>query len=118
MAAGGGASRIAAERIEAMVIERLVWRAKFGQGDTVAAAFSAWRTQFAQPDGLTSRIMVDLTGPMFAVVVETEYRDLAHVAEHDAHLPALYGGAEFQRWFGSWQGAVESGTRELYTVVE
>src|SRR5947207_6674887 len=104
--------------MKVMVIERLVWRSKFGQGDQVMAAFATWRTQFAQRDGLTARIMTDLTGPMFTVVVETEYRDLGHVAEHDAHLEAMYREAEFRQWFNSWQGAVESGSRELYTVVD
>jgi hypothetical protein len=101
-----------------MVIERLVWRAKFGQGDQVADAFKQWRAQMAPRFGITARIMVDLTGPMFTVVVETEYRDMAHVAEMAAQLQAMYGDPEFQQWFGSWQGAVESGTRELYQVVE
>jgi hypothetical protein len=32
-------------------------------------------------------------------------------------LQALYGDAEFQQWFGSWQGAVERGSRELYQIV-
>ena len=67
--------------------------------------------------GLTARIMVDLTGPMFTVVVETEYRDMAQLAEMTEQLQALYGDAEFQQWFGSWQAAVERGSRELYQVV-
>jgi hypothetical protein len=101
-----------------MIIERLVWRAKFGMGDQVAEAFKRWRMEMAPRFDLTARIMVDLTGPMFTVVVETEYRDMAHVAEMAAQLQALYGDPEFQQWFGSWQGAVESGSRELYLVVE
>ncbi|HZQ38617.1 MAG TPA: hypothetical protein VFD32_22015 [Dehalococcoidia bacterium] len=101
-----------------MIIERLVWRAKFGMGDQVAEAFKRWRTEMAPRFDLTARIMVDLTGPMFTVVVETEYRDMAHVAEMTAQLRALYGDAEFQQWFGSWQGAVEGGSRELYQAVE
>jgi hypothetical protein len=76
-----------------MVIERLVWRAKFGQGDQVSQAFSTWRTRYGDRFGLSTRILTDVTGPLF-------------------------GDAEFQQWFGSWQDAVESGTRELYAVVD
>jgi len=100
-----------------MILEQLVWRAKFGQGDQIAEAFKRWRTQFATRFGLSARILVDVTGPMFTVVVETEYRDMAHVAATAAQLEALYGEAEFQEWFQSWQGAVEHGSRELYSVV-
>jgi hypothetical protein len=100
-----------------MVIERLVFRAKFGQGDQVAEAFRTWKSQFASRFGLTAHVMVDLTGAMFTVVVESEYRDMAHVAQMADQLTTLFGEAEFQQWFNSWQGAVESGSRELYNVV-
>jgi len=100
-----------------MIIERAVWQAKFGSGDQVVEAFKHWRAQTAPRFGLTARIMVDLTGPMFTVVVETEYRDMAQLAEMTEQLQALYGDAEFQQWFGSWQAAVERGSRELYRVV-
>src|SRR5690348_8078722 len=70
-----------AERGTPMVIERLVWRARFGQGDQIADAFRAWRGSIASRYNLTARILVDLTGSMFTVVVETEYRDMVHVAE-------------------------------------
>ena len=101
-----------------MIIERLAWTAKFGQGDTIAAAFNTWRNGLAKDFGVNARIMTDVTGPMFTVVVETEYRDMAHVAEMTAQMPKLYADAEFQQWFGSWQGAAEHGTRELFQVVE
>lgn len=101
-----------------MMVERLIWRAKFGQGDQVAEAFKEWRQRLAPRFGITARIMVDLTRPMFTVVVDTEYRDMAHVAEMPTQLQGLYAEPEFQQWFDSWQGAVERGTRELYQVVE
>ena len=49
------------------------------------ASWAPVMTQFAGRFGVTARIMVDLTGPMFTVVVESEYRDMAHVAEMTAH---------------------------------
>ncbi len=100
-----------------MIIERLVWRARFGQGDTVTDAFGRWKKDIAPRFGLGVRILVDVTGPMFTVVVESEYRDMAHVAEVAPQLQTLYGEAEFQLWFNTWQGAVEHGSRELFTVI-
>jgi hypothetical protein len=101
-----------------MIIERLVFRARFGQGDQVSQAFRAWRDQFSQRFDLKARVMVDVTGPMFTVVVESEYRDMAHVAQMTEQMPSMFGQQEFQQWFGTWQGAVELGSRELYQVVE
>ena len=101
-----------------MIIERLVFRAKFGQGDTVARAFQAWRERFAERMGVPMRAMVDVTGPMFTVVVENEYRDMAHVAAAEAQERALFADQEFEQWFGTWSQAVETGSRELYRVLE
>jgi len=101
-----------------VIIERLVWRAKFGQGDTITAAFQRWATEFAPRFGLKARVLVDVTGPMFTVAVESEYRDMRHYGEVTDQLPTVFGEPEFQQWFGSWQAAVEEGTRELYRVLE
>ena len=100
-----------------MIIERLVFRAKFGEGDAVAEAFRQWRDRFAARFGAPTRILVDVTGPMFTIVAETEYCDLAHVAELQQREQELYGDPEFQQWFGTWSTAVETGSRELYRVL-
>ena len=102
-----------------MIVERLVFRTKFGQGDTVAEAFKKAREQFARRFDLPSqRILVDATGPMFTVVVESEYRDLAHVAQAAEQEQQYYADPEFADWFGTWMAAVESGHRELLRVVD
>ncbi len=100
-----------------MIIERLVFTAKFGQGDTVVAAFKEWKERFNARFGLSSRLLVDVTGPMFTVVVESEYRDMAHVAEMAARERAFFAEPEFGQWFARWSNAVEQGSRELYEVV-
>lgn len=100
-----------------MIVERLVFTAKFGQGDTVVAAFKEWQQTFEQRFGISSRLLVDVTGPMFTVVLESEFRDMAHVAEVAARERASYAEPEFQQWFSRWSNAVEQGSRELYEVV-
>jgi hypothetical protein len=100
-----------------VIVERLVFTAKFGQGDTVVTAFKEWQERFNARFGLSSRLMVDVTGPMFTVVLETQYRDMAHVAEVGARERAFFAEPEFQQWFARWSNAVEQGARELYEVV-
>ncbi len=101
-----------------MIIERLVFRAKFGQGDEVVAAFKEWRDQHASRFGVPARVLVDVTGAMFTVVAENQYRDMAHVAQVQNALEQEFANPEFQQWFGRWSAVTESGSRELYRVVE
>ncbi len=101
-----------------MLIERLTFRAKFGQGDAVVAAFQDWRRRFGERFDAPMRILVDTTGPMFTVVVESEFRDLAHLAESQAREEAAYAEPAFQEWFAGWSQLTEAGTRELFRVVE
>ncbi|HLZ69525.1 MAG TPA: hypothetical protein VKV26_06380 [Dehalococcoidia bacterium] len=100
-----------------MIVERLTFQAKFGQGDTITQAFKEFNEKFAPRYGVTGRLLVDVTGPMFTVVAETEYRDMAHVAETEAGMQAAFADSEWQGWFAAWQGAVTSGSRELLRVV-
>ncbi len=101
-----------------MIVERLTFQAKFGQGDTIVKAFQEWRETFGAHYGVEQRLLVDLTGQMFTVTAETQYRDMAQVTEMEEALATAYADPEWQRWFGSWQNAVETGKRELFRVVE
>jgi hypothetical protein len=101
-----------------MILERLVFRAKFGRGDQVAAAFAEWRDTYAPRFGIKARVLVDVTGPMFTIVAESEYRDLAHVAQLQTDLEKEFANPDFQQWFQKWSELTESGSRELYRVVE
>ena len=104
-----------------MIVERLVFRAKFGQGDMVTQAFGAFRDRFAdrfEMDSSSMRLLVDHTGPMFTVVIETQYRDEAHMARARQQEEQWYADPEFQQWFATWSQAVEHGHREIYPVVE
>ena len=64
------------------------------------------------------RPLVDVTGPLFTVVVETEYRALPHFDELQRCEQEIYGSAEFEAWFARCGAVTESGTRELYRVLE
>ena len=101
-----------------MIIERLVFRAKFGQGDTIVAAFRDWKQRLGASFGAPIRLLVDVTGPLFTVVVEIEYRDLAHFDELQRRERELYGSAEFEEWFARWGTVTEAGTRALLRVID
>jgi hypothetical protein len=101
-----------------VIIERLVFRGKFGQGDAIERAFREWKAGVGARLGAPIRLLVDVTGPLFTVVVEIEHRDLAHFDELQKAEREMYGASEFETWFAGWSAATESGTRELYRVLE
>ena len=102
-----------------MVVERLVFKAKFGMGDCVVAAFKEFRDTLGPANGMPiARLSVDAAGPMFTLVAETEYVDLSELAQAQERQQTLYARREFQTWFASWSHAVESGSRELYHRID
>ena len=97
-----------------MIVERDVFQAKYGQGDELVEVLKASRSMW-EARGLRHRILTDLTGPFFTVVLEIEWPD--EVPLQIAH-EALFAKEEFGDWFGRTIEFAESGHRELFIVVE
>ena len=51
-----------------MILVREVFQAKYGKGDELVAIFKEARQQWLQ--GLATRVLADLSGSFFTVVVE------------------------------------------------
>ncbi len=101
-----------------MLVERLTFRAKYGQGDALVELFKESSTRFpVLAASGARRIYTDATGPMFTVQVEQEFPDLADYARFMVEDTALYGTADFQDWFARMMACTESGERQLFTVV-
>jgi hypothetical protein len=61
------------------------------------------------------RLLTDLTGPYYTLVMETTY---ANMTEFEKAFKNLLGNKEFGEWYQKMVPLVESGRREMYTVVE
>ena len=61
------------------------------------------------------RILTDLAGEFFTVVVEFSWASLAEMEEQRERA---FADARFQEWFSEMSELVESGRRELFAVVE
>jgi hypothetical protein len=98
-----------------MIIARQVFQARYGMGDEVVEICRqfAERIQESEP-WMRLRVLTDLSGPFFTVVVEFEVERLA-VWEH------MFGQGKMQPWMGPlfsrMNELVESGSREFYRVV-
>ncbi|MEX2080033.1 MAG: hypothetical protein WEC33_00310, partial [Dehalococcoidia bacterium] len=100
-----------------MIIERLTFRAKYGQGDTLVGLLKEQIARQGAPrGGGASRIYTDRTGGMFTVEFEVEYPDLAAYARADEESQSMYGTPEFQEWFGKMTACTERGSRRLYNA--
>jgi hypothetical protein len=100
---------------QAMLTERLTFRAKYGHGDELATLFREFfARQGAQSGMIGARLYTDATGPMFTVVAEADFADMAAYAAFFAQDASMYADPEFQAWFGRMEAATEVGDRQLF----
>lgn len=93
-----------------MILVRDIFQAKYGQGDELVSLFKEAQRQWSPYAG---RILTDVSGPFFAVVVETEVENLD---QWESRISDIFSKSEFGDWFGRMQRLVESGSREFYRI--
>jgi hypothetical protein len=99
-----------------MVLIRNVFRLKFGKAkEAVAIMKEGLAIQKRQGATYTSRLLTDITGPFYTLVLELTVQSLA---SFEADAPRYMGDKEFQANYQKFAPLVESGYREVFTVVE
>ncbi len=94
-----------------MIVVREVFKAKYGQGDGMIALFKEARQKWLS--GLRSRLLVDVSGRFFTVVVEFEVESLA---DWERRVAELFAHPDAADWFARMTPLVDSGRREFYRV--
>lgn len=61
------------------------------------------------------RVLTDLTGPLYTLVLESMFTDLAG---YEKRLKDALGAAEWSQWYQKFVPLLESGRREIFTIVE
>lgn len=99
-----------------MIVVRNVFRLKFGKAKDALALWKEGR-QIAQRVGSSGsmRAMTDLVGPFYTLVMEEEYPSLADM---ERELKSEIGADEWKVWYQKFVPLVESGYREVFTLVE
>jgi hypothetical protein len=99
-----------------MIVVRDVFRLKFGQA---RQAVAAWKEGRAIMEPLmkthSPRIMTDLVGNFYTLVFESSYKDLH---DYEELMKAGMANESWKKWYGTLVPFVESGHREIFTVVE
>jgi hypothetical protein len=101
-----------------MVVIRNVFRLKFGKAREAVALFKegiAIQKRVAAGPDFPTRLLTDLTGPFYTVVLELTVPNLA---AFEAAAPQLMGDKDWQANYQKIGSLVEAGYREIFTLVE
>ena len=101
-----------------MVVIRNVFRLKFGKAREAVALFKegvAIQKRVGAGANFSTRLLTDVTGPFYTVVLEITVPDLA---AFQADAPRLMGDKDWHANYEKITPLVESGSREIFTIVE
>jgi hypothetical protein len=99
-----------------MIVVRDVFRLKFGQSRQAVAVWKEGRTVM-EPlmKGHAPRIMTDLTGQFYTLVFESSYKNLH---DYEELMKAGMANEDWKKWYQKFLPFVESGYREIFSLVE
>ena len=99
-----------------MILVRDIFQIKFGKAKDAIASVKQFKP-LAEKSGHKGevRFTTDLTGRFYTLVMETTY---ASMTEYESFLKQTQGTEDFGAWYKGFVPFIESGSRELYTVVE
>ena len=96
-----------------MIVVRTVFQAKWGQADALVRAVREGQQAMIQEAGIHGRILTDLGGQFFTVVLEGEFENLAAWEQFRARM---FQDPRFQQSAAQGEGLIESGRQEFFTV--
>jgi hypothetical protein len=101
-----------------MIVIRNVFHLKFGKArEAVAIMKEGLAIQKRAITGIefSTRMLTDVTGPFYTIVLELTVPNLS---TFDSYAPKLFGDKDWQANYQKLTPLVESGHREIFTVVE
>jgi hypothetical protein len=97
-----------------MIVVRNVFQVKFGRARD-AVALMKEGIAIGQKVGMNARVLTDITGPAYTVVLETTHENLG---DFEAKSKDVMGSVEWKGWYQKFIPLVESGNREIFSVAE
>src|SRR5262245_14109668 len=99
-----------------MIVIRNVFRLKFGKAREAMPLFKeSLAIQKRVGSSFPARLLTDLTGPFYTVVLEIT---APSIAAFESEAPRLMGDKEWQAIYQKTTPLIESGYREIFTLVE
>ena len=97
-----------------MILVRNVFQLKFGKAREATALIKESEAMMKRHGGAPTRFLSDLTGQFYTLVMEISYDSLS--AMENAQRDVM-GAKEFAEWYQKFTPLVESGYREIFTIV-
>ncbi len=100
-----------------MIVVRDVMDLKFGKARE-AVALARQLVELASRTGHGNepmRVLTDLTGRFYTLVLESSF---ASLAEYEQRMHTVFSNAEWRMWYDRLVPLVESGRREVFTLVQ
>jgi len=101
-----------------MIVIRNVFQLKFGKAREAVALFKegvAIQKRVGARLEFSTRLLTDVTGPFYTLVLEIT---APNMAAFEASAPQLMGDKDWQANYQKIAALVESGYREIFTLVE
>jgi hypothetical protein len=99
-----------------MIVVRNVFRLKFGKSKEAVALFKEGiAIQKRAGVEMNQRIMTDLVGTFYTLVLELTVPNMSAL---EANMPKVMGDKNWQANYAKISALVESGYREIFTIVE
>ena len=99
-----------------MIVVRNVFRLDFGKARPALNLWKEGRSIMTRVNPKTApRLLTDLVGPSYTFVLESSHESLG-AFEQDAQR--LMGNDEWRAWYQTFLPLVDSGYREIFTIVE
>ncbi len=98
-----------------MIVVRSIFDVHFGQMADAKKAALEVRGVADRLDHPAARVLTDVTGEFYTLVLKSEFEDLA---DFERRLQRVFQDPEWQAWYRRFSGFVRSGRREIFRVVE
>lgn len=98
-----------------MILVRDVFQLKFGKAKEGVELMKKGVALARQSGYNSQRLLTDVSGPYYTLVMESSYPSLKEFEQAREQGP---GTSEWKNWYQSFVPLVESGRREIFSVVE
>ena len=98
-----------------MIVVRDIFQLKFGRMKEAKDLWKEGLKRVSGQGGSRPRLLTDLTGPYYTLVLESTYKDLT---DYEASMKRDMSSPDMGAWYQKFTPLVDSGRREIFTIVE
>ena len=98
-----------------MIVVREVFQLKYGKARDAKQLLKEAMPMFKKYITYPMRLLTDLVGPAYILVMESEHESLA---AFETSLKSELGEEEWRTWYQKFIPLVESSRREIFTIVD